>query len=196
MRYYENVLDLEQKNNIEKLLLHNSNFYWQLDKTLYQTEIDKTLNAKNYFDCHQMIHQFIVNGNLFSNYTKTVLDCMNWPVLCNKLNIPNNIWRMKTNLMFNHRSNKTNTPHVDCSKQHISMIYYVNDSDGETTIYDKNLGENLKNIRPIKKFKPKKGSFLVFDGNRYHSSRPPQNNNLRCVINFNLLLNVPSQYIN
>lgn len=194
MNYYENVLTVDQKNSIEKLLLKNNNFYWQLDKTLYGEEINKTLNFMNYFDCHQMIHQFIVNGNLFSNYTKTILDYMNWPVLCNKLNIPNNIWKMKTNLMFNLKSNKTNTPHVDSNKIHISMIYYVNDSDGETTIYNKIAGENLKDIKPVKKFKPKKGSFLIFDGSRYHSSKPPQNTELRCVINFNLLLENPSQY--
>ena len=194
MNYYENVLTVDQKNSIEKLLLKNNNFCWQLDKTLYGEEINKTLNSMNYFDCYQMIHQFIINGNLFSNYTKPILDHMNWSVLCNKLNIPNNIWRMKTNLMFNHRSNKTNTPHIDSDKKHISMIYYVNDSDGETTIYNKISGENLKDIKPVKKFKPKKGSFLIFDGSRYHSSKPPQNNELRCVINFNLLLENPSQY--
>lgn len=196
MKIYHNVLSKEQQDLLENLILKNNSFSWQLDKTLYQHEIKDGLNQNNYFDCHQMIHQFIVNGRFYSNYTKSVLDFLRWPSLCYELNIPNNIWRMKTNLMFKNKSNKTNTPHTDSIKKHISVIYYVNDADGETTIYNKIVGENLKDIKPVKKFKPKKGSFLIFDGSRYHSSKPPQNNELRCVINFNLLLDSPTTFIN
>jgi len=196
MIYHSNSLSIKRQNDIENIILRNNSFSWQLDRTLYQHEIDRSLNQRQYFDCHQMIHHFVVNGQFCSNYTKTILDYLHWPLLCQELNIPNNIWRMKTNLMFKNKSHKTNTPHTDSSKKHISMIYYVNDSDGETTIYNKTTGEDLKNIRPVKKIKPKKGSLLIFDGSKYHSSKPPQTNEMRCVINFNLLLDTPSTFVN
>lgn len=196
MKIYHNVLSVDRQDCIENLILNNNSFSWQLDKTLYHDEIDETLKQSNYFDCHQMIHHFVFNGQFYSNYTKNILDYLNWPVLCNELNVPNNIWRMKTNLMFKNKNKKTNTPHTDSSKKHISMIYYVNDSDGETTFYNKLRGDDLSNIKSIKKFNPRKGSFLIFDGTQYHSSRPPQNKELRCVINFNLLLDAPSSFVN
>ena len=87
-------------------------------------------------------------------------------------------YRMKSNLLL-QTQNTPNTPHIDYKFPHDVLLYYVNDSDGETIFYDSELNE-------IKKVNPKRGRIVVFDGSQYHSSTPPQKNKCRCVINMNL----------
>ena len=84
--------------------------------------------------------------------------------------------------------------HIDLAFKHLIVLYYVNDTDGDTFIFDKksdyeniNLAsvENQNELKVIKRVTPKKGRALVFDGNRYHSSSGPTKD-IRCIINFDI----------
>lgn len=80
--------------------------------------------------------------------------------------------------------------HVDVKYPHLVCLYYVNDSDGDTFIFDKTSKDTpllLKNtkLEVIKKVTPKKGRVVLFNGNRYHSSSGPTKV-VRCIINFNI----------
>jgi len=84
-----------------------------------------------------------------------------------------------------------NGVHVDLPIDHLACIYYCNDSDGDTIIYEQNTentptGSNNVKLIEHRRVKPKKGRFVGFDGKRYHCSSQP-NNNLRCIINFDLV---------
>lgn len=76
--------------------------------------------------------------------------------------------------------------HVDLvSIPHNVCLYYVNDSDGDTFISNK----RQSNIKPtgfpiIKRITPKKGRCVFFNGEHYHSSSKPTQNE-RAVININ-----------
>lgn len=82
-------------------------------------------------------------------------------------------------------------PHTDTNKEHVVVIYYVCDSDGDTHLINKTNKEitqndiNNEKYEVIKKVSPKKGRLLVFDGSIYHASSSPQYKP-RCVINFNI----------
>jgi len=58
------------------------------------------------------------------------------------------------------------------------MIYYVNDSDGDTY---------LKIGKTTKRISPKKGRVLYFDGSIMHAANHPRKTNKRLIINFNLV---------
>jgi hypothetical protein len=80
--------------------------------------------------------------------------------------------------------------HVDVKYPHLVCLYYVNDSDGDTFIFDKTSKDTpllLKTtkLEVIKKVTPKKGRVVLFNGNRYHSSSGPTKA-VRCIINFNI----------
>ncbi len=81
-------------------------------------------------------------------------------------------------------------PHIDILYPHLVCLYYVNDSDGDTFIFDKtkdDYNELPKDVQlnVIKQVSPKKGRVVLFDGKRYHSSSGPTKN-VRCIINFNV----------
>ena len=83
-------------------------------------------------------------------------------------------------------------PHVDAKYPHLVCLYYLNDSDGDTFIFDKTLKDTPKitsdtKYEIIKRVTPKKGRAILFDGNRYHSSSGPTKG-VRCILNFNLII--------
>ena len=70
-------------------------------------------------------------------------------------------------------------PHVDLNVPHQVCLYYVNDSDGDTIIYD-------STGKTIRKISPKKGRMIFFNGNLKHSASTPTQNH-RAVINYNVI---------
>ena len=90
-----------------------------------------------------------------------------------------------------------NTPHVDFeSYDHRTLVYYVIDSDGPTIIYkqkhgrnnlDEDYALNHKEFDTVFEAPPNKNSFVVFDGERYHSSNTPVNHKERVAITINYL---------
>ena len=67
-------------------------------------------------------------------------------------------------------------PHIDFPQNHYALIYYVNDADGATVLFDDD-----KNI--IQEVEPKRGRILLFNGAILHGSGIPKNGN-RCIVNF------------
>ena len=78
----------------------------------------------------------------------------------------------------NNTTRKYNNKHVDTTIPHVVVLYYVNDSDGDTHLFN--------GVDIIKTVTPKKNRVVIFDGSIYHSSGSPTTNK-RCVINFNII---------
>ena len=83
------------------------------------------------------------------------------------------------------------SPHVDLIVPHFVMLYYVNDSDGDTHIYNEKTkfaacypDEEMK-FTLKKKVSPKQGRVVLFNGIHWHTAQQP-NHNLRCIVNYDL----------
>jgi hypothetical protein len=86
--------------------------------------------------------------------------------------------------------------HIDMGGNHIVIIYYINDSDGDTVLFTNKNGNsaesikdnfnsiNIDNFKLLKRVSPKKGRVLIFNGNLYHYGEYPNEGN-RFVINYN-----------
>ena len=72
-----------------------------------------------------------------------------------------------------------NNPHVDMQEPHNVVLYYVNDSDGDTFFFDEN-----KNI--MERMTPKKGTAIMFDGKTFHASSNPSSKP-RITLNLNFV---------
>ena len=88
------------------------------------------------------------------------------------------------------RGKGVDTPHLDRYEPHLVILYYVNDSDGETVIYNyKSKDENdipyFEDVKELKRITPKQGRIVVFDGRYWHTAEQPTNN-IRCIININI----------
>jgi len=85
-------------------------------------------------------------------------------------------------------------PHTDLPFEHLALIYYVNDSDGDTVFF-----ESVETIAPgateidlehhipqiVERVTPKKGRVVLFDGNHLHAGGFPTDVP-RCIVNYNI----------
>lgn len=85
-----------------------------------------------------------------------------------------------------------NGVHVDLPPniRHVACVYYVNDSDGDTIIYEQTINDTPGGSQGIAlkehaRVKPKQGTAVLFDGSRYHCSSQPTSG-YRTIINFDL----------
>lgn len=97
--------------------------------------------------------------------------------------------RIKMNLcVYTHLENPNahGMPHVDLTEVKeplMSAIYYVNDSTGDTLIFDQKFGQKAP-LTIKTRVTPKKGRLLVFDGALLHAGNTPRTDTPRIIINF------------
>lgn len=121
-----------------------------------------------YSDKYEMVYHLIY---LFESYT------------ANKVA---KVLRCKANLTLNAEFNDfelANTIHQDSDNPKCcTLLYYVNDSDGDTVIYNNDKSEVLFS------HSPQKGKMVWFNPNLPHRATPPIKHKKRMVINFVLEL--------
>jgi hypothetical protein len=103
--------------------------------------------------------------------------------------VSTNLLRIKANLLVRSTSAdgpRPFTPHVDIPKPHWVLIYYVNDSDGDTVILDKTYPDS-SNAVILHSVSPKKGRAILFDGRHYHCGTCPSEHDFRIVLNYDFL---------
>ena len=74
-------------------------------------------------------------------------------------------------------------PHVDFKIPHYTGLYYVNDSDGDTIIYNETVESDT--YTELACSSPKKGRICIFDGSHYHAATKPKESYSRIVITYN-----------
>ena len=182
----DNFLEKDTFDNVYKKI-NDVNFPWFKNKDFYtidKKDLDNTGKFKDVIEYMQFVHLFLtfnVEKNVYekSNHFSII------QVLCNKLlqkYTKNDIFikRAKVNLQpqnLKFNENNHNTPHIDLkNEEHKVLLFYVNDSDGDTFFFDNN-----KKI--IKKVSPIKNRAIIFDGNILHAGSHPKNSDCRIVIN-------------
>jgi hypothetical protein len=99
------------------------------------------------------------------------------------------ILRIKANILNKtDKQNHIHPPHVDFPNSHMVLLYYVNDSDGDTVIFDQDHhSKKIPELTVNRTISPKAGAAILFDGLTYHSSSSPKNAKERIVLNINFL---------
>lgn len=191
MEYYYKILDNivpnEKADELEKLLT-GSWFPWYLSasgKTSDDGEYSKRLvDHPNIIEYLQFVHTFLSGegDEVTSGHLQTVADLLDY--FGAEMNVYQILLiRCKANLQTRcdrFEEHNYNTPHKDYENiPHMVLLYYVNDSDGDTVLFD-------KNNKIIDRISPKKGRFLLFDGNILHAGCHPSKHDTRIVINFDI----------
>ena len=98
------------------------------------------------------------------------------------------ILRIKTNkhhkdILF--PDNFYSYPHRDFNEKTESLLYYVNDSDGDTFIFNERMKDvSLSDTKLTinKRVSPKQGRAVLFDGSMLHAGSPPRIHDTRIII--------------
>ena len=163
---YDDAISKEDQDYFESFLLSNLFPYYFRNNTTCETEQDTC----------QLQHNFYYNGESNSEYFEKFFD--RFKFFIEQYSLHKNLIRMKTNLLLNNKAETFNSIHRDYHLEHSNLIYYVNDSDGDTFLFDENI--------IIKTVSPRKGRILLFDGKYEHASSNPIKSKYRSIININL----------
>lgn len=89
---------------------------------------------------------------------------------------------------FDHKDENYNLPHVDYNDPHDTIIYYLNDSDGDTRMFKENqkTSQDPKTFNVDQRIQPKANRLVLFDGLQYHTASNPINTTRRVILNINL----------
>jgi hypothetical protein len=185
---YEDIISKDKQNILEEYFL-NKIIRWD---TINNTPYIESYNRQKVLSSEKIKDDYI--KSIILEIEKNVSLKINKSIHTN--------YRYKVNLLksedYEKSKNIKETIHIDRYEPHISMIYYINDSDGDTKFYklnDGNILECMKYIQKeeynrftqIKSISPKKGKVVVFDGLIPHQSTYPKKGN-RYVINFNTVI--------
>lgn len=188
MKNYKIVDDLFDKkycDDLEQTFLQQD-FKWVLSASLYTCPTKETdkYNLKDLNEYLLFVHDFhkVENGQTVIKSDKINLIYPIFDVIDKESNSSSQtIFRSKANLQTQYTNNKKenfNTPHTDLDIPHKVALFYVNDSDGDTILFDDD-----SNI--IERVTPKKGRILFFDGDILHTSSHPVNSMYRMCVNIN-----------
>lgn len=171
---------------------------------IFQDELDKIINTpsfpwnycklgtqesynRNYHfidDNTVDVRQFTHNLQSDSYVTKYLIHCIEDYF---GRNFSDRIVRIKVNMLLRDPTygvNKYHIPHSDHTEDSESVIYYVNDSDGDTFLFNEKPNINLTNITIRDRISPVKGRLVLFDSSYLHASSSPIISSERIVINF------------
>ena len=109
-----------------------------------------------------------------------------------------NIIRIRLGLVSVTSQPVIHVPHIDLTQPHKTGLLYINDSDGDTILYnemyDPSLGLDVytyykdvlkEHLTIHNNIRPTENTLICFEGYRYHSSTSPVKQSRRIVLNFN-----------
>lgn len=186
----EDAIPRDFQDRIEGLLL-GTNFSWYLqNEANYQAgqlkqKIESETKTKDTFQFFHIFYEHDQVRSIFLNDISPLLDSLH-PI--------KSLVRIKSNLtVLNMELGNHGLPHVDQICEGImTAIYYVNDSTGETFIFNEEWKEegsppDFSKLTVKQTIIPKKGRLVVFKGSLMHSGNCPKTNRPRAVINFNFI---------
>ena len=168
---FDNVLKTSESDKLLSLCVQDD-FPWLLNKELIQ------------FPDYQQYEHYQLYHNLYDASFDKKIRSLYYPTFAPLIQSFTSVskttarlYRSKLNLLHNHYLSETgsNPVHVDNREPHISMIYYINDSDGDTVFYN--------NDKEYQRVQPVKNRLVVFEGPLRHCSNHPKKHEHRLVMN-------------
>jgi hypothetical protein len=189
MQIYDNVLTSQTFQRIRDVVF-SENFPWFYINTAYKQESEASLFGYSYF------HNAMMNGKpnspigeMFELAVTSMLDAANENI--------DYIHRIRVGMITVTNHEVIHPAHVDFDFPHKTGLFYLNNCDGDTLMYNERYDpslksssfeqyQNLKNNFTIEdRVTPRANRLVCFDGFQYHSSSTPKTVDRRIVINFN-----------
>jgi hypothetical protein len=173
----EKLLPQELEDEIQKTIMSPA-FWWQWNaENIIATTPDEYVS--------QMTHVFFYGGVVRSRSFALVNTVLGYFLEKTKFKLKR-IVRIKANLIHNLVHNEQsliNLNHTDLETHakgnYVSIVYYVDNSDGDTVVYEEDRETIKLSVPPIK------GKCVWFDAkNTWHRSNIPTHHKRRVVINF------------
>jgi hypothetical protein len=184
MEIIENFLPKPYHDKLYSVLMGQTFPWFYNHGTAYLNDDGGSKLDSNTLDVKQFTHAFY-KENQYSNYYNLIHPII--ILLEQKFDreFESRLIRAKANLMIKHSNYPKDfytIPHKDHLGEIESFLYYVNDSDGDTLIFNEKDRESTLTVNS--RISPVHGKSVLFDSSYFHSSTPPTEHNERVVLNF------------
>ena len=179
---FDDLLSIEEMDQIEQFVCDPNFTYFRSSGTIEEKDFLEKYKGK-FQDIRYVYHLYIKAGEQNSSAINVSTDLLDKFLSRTNTKIKG-ILRVQTNLTFQTTTGIPTVPHVDTASKHFVLLYYVNDSDGGTILYQDGTDANVI----LKKIEYKRGRFILFDGSIYHSQIPCSEHKERIVFNYNLIM--------
>lgn len=164
-------IDNHLKNKIANLIT-SSHFPWYYSpNTIYPDNQLETHGAFN--------HIYFRNNEVNSPYVEVAYDLLHSITQQEKITYKS-IFRMQSNFVENipvHEAMLDNAVHRDHTEdKYLTILYYVIDSDGPTSLY--------KNGVVTQQINPEAGKYIIYPSNIFHGASMPKHHPRRIVFNY------------
>jgi hypothetical protein len=181
----ENIIHSRYQNEIEKLMLEDNNvFAW-----LYKVDLTYGNQRNDISKLPGLVHGFVQQGNPVCAFWE-LLKPLYFEILEKLAEQGIEVSRIincRGLLQFPDGSGQETilNAHIDViDVEHVIAVYYVNNSTGDTVIYDNQMPK-ARDKGIVFRATPKKGSVVLFPGDLYHAGSNPISGS-RCVINISM----------
>ena len=182
---FDDIIDKQYQNNIKDFLFKNT-FPWYFCD-------DVSFSNNNVQQRPGFHHYFVIDKEVKSKFHNDIIPLITKSL--NKINYKHtevlqgrSFFQLPLNIPDRHI---VDTPHVDADIPHLVVLYYVNDNEANTIIYENEFESfdkipHFNNLKIKQKVKPKQGRVVLFNGKYWHTAEQPEHNN-RCIINYNVI---------
>jgi hypothetical protein len=181
----ENFLPSKYANELKGLFIDGGLPMYYIEDATYQLGMDEDLSISNSNkeNTGSLTHMFYGNGeqSTWWNFVKPISYFVDFDY--------KRIMRCRGQILtprpYVEKEYEYNTPHVDhfMDEDFMSLIYYINNSDGDTFLFKENHRDGHANFVTVKdRVSHKENSAIIFDGKQYHASSNPTHNNYRATI--------------
>jgi len=179
---FDDIIDSKAQNKIQDIVFN---------KVKWTFVADVTNPQKNQQQRPGFLYNYM-KENIVYKYHNDMVKILD--AACNKINFKRNDClqgRSFLQLPLNLKDRSLDVPHIDADVDHLVILYYVNDSDGDTVIYkNKFISEDktpkFDELEEWKRVTPKSGRVVMFNGKHWHTAQQPEHN-VRCIINYNVV---------
>ena len=173
MKIIDNVIDDEYSNYLNKIVFEKFPWYF-LNTSAYENEkIDFS---------YSFYHILAEDNKDCSNYSQIF-----YPLILKCLSLTNLkdcfIKRARLGLITKFHKKIVHSPHIDYKEPHSTILYYLNNSDGDTFVFNEQYGDEFNDLTIAHRQTPTEGCALLFKSINYHASSSPINTKSRVVIN-------------
>jgi len=124
------------------------------------------------------------NGQFISNFVGTSIRSLVFTAqehVENFVDGPQQIVRARADMTVYNSNQYRHELHTDFPYEHVTAIFYMNTSDGNTLLFDRDGKKLIQEIEPIE------NRLIIFDGLMQHTGHSPSKHKSRVLINMNFM---------
>jgi len=180
MKVIDNYLDKDTFKKITDLVL-SDNFPWFYNENITQDKSNQHVFSYGFTHIfHDGQKRNTYYSELILPITKQIQTTVNG----------GDILRSRLDMTMSVSGKYMHNPHIDYPYDNITTIFYLNDSDGDTVLFneygnDINTVYKRERLTEINRVSPKANRLLIYDGNRLHTGNSPVNHKRRILLNSN-----------